>query len=332
MIICKTPFRISFFGGGTDYPVWFEKHGGSVLATSIDKYCYLTCRYLPPFFDHKHQISYSQIERANDLNDIKHPAVREALRFMGINSGTEIHYDADLPARTGLGSSSSFVVGLLHALYALKGQSADKMKLARDAIYIEQHMIKENVGCQDQIMASFGNFNLIEFNNQSDFIVKPVTVSADRIQLLNKYLMLFFTGFSRTASEIAGDQIKNIPKKLNELSEMHQMVKEALSILNCNCDIADFGKLLHENWLLKKSLSNKITTAMIDEIYQTAYSAGAFGGKLLGAGGGGFLLIFAHPEKQSIIRDKLRKLLLVPFRFETSGSQIIFSQHNEPYD
>lgn len=330
MIISRTPFRVSFFGGGTDYPAWFQEYGGAVLATTINKYCYITCRYLPPFFDHKHRVIYSKIEHAKDIGDIQHPVVREALRFLSINAGVEIHYDADLPARTGLGSSSSFTVGLLHTLYALQGQMPDKMKLAQDAIYIEQEMVGERVGCQDQTLASFGGFNLVEFTCRKNINVKPITISNDRIKTLSKHLMLFFTGFSRTASEIAGEQIKNIPKKVKELETMHQMVNEGVAILNSDDDITNFGGLLHENWFLKRGLSHKITNSSIDEIYETARSAGAIGGKLLGAGGGGFMLIFAHPEKQSAIREKLKGLLFVPFEFESSGSQIIFYQANEP--
>lgn len=324
MIISRTPFRISFFGGGTDYPVWFEQYDGAVLATTIDKYCYITCRYLPPFFDHKYRISYSKIEHAKTLGDIKHAAAREAIKFAGIDAGVEIHHDADLPARTGLGSSSSFIVGLLHTVYALKGQMVDKMKLAKDAIYIEQQIIQENVGNQDQIMASFGGFKLVEFINKKDISVKPVTISSERIHELNGYLMLFFTGFSRTASEIAGEQIRNVPNKVMELTEMYKMVGDALSILNSNNSLSLFGELLNESWRLKRSLTGKISNPMIDEIYESARSAGAIGGKLLGAGGGGFMLIFASPEQQPVIREKLRNLLFIPFQFETLGSQIIF--------
>jgi D-glycero-alpha-D-manno-heptose-7-phosphate kinase len=261
-----------------------------------------------------------------------HPSVRETIRFSGISFGLEIHHDADLPARSGLGSSSSFTVGLLNALCALKGQMASKEQLAKDAIYIEQEMIKENVGSQDQTMAAFGGFRLIKFQNGNDIEVKPVTVKQDRISDLNNHLMLFFTGFSRMASEIAEEQIKNTPKKANELRKMFGLVSEAVSILNSsNGSLLDFGKLLHETWCLKRTLTDKISNSNIDEIYENARSAGAIGGKLLGAGGGGFLIVFAEPKYQQAIKEKLNKLLLVPFQFESTGSRIIFYQPENEY-
>lgn len=329
MIISRTPLRISFFGGGTDYTEWLEEHDGAVLATTINKYCYITCRYLPPFFDHKYRICYSKIECAKDLEDIQHPVIREALRFLKIEEGIEVHHDADLPARTGLGSSSTFTVGFLHALYALKGQMPDKMQLAHDAICIEQDMIKETVGCQDQTLAAFGGFNLVEFKSKENINIKPVTIDVDRINVLNDHLMLFFTGFSRMASEVAHEQIKNIPNKTKELETMQGMVYEALSALNNKeFDATGFGKMLHENWQLKKGLSCKITNPAIDEIYNNARAAGAIGGKLLGAGSGGFMLIFTSPEKQQAVKERLNKLLHVPFKFESSGSQVIFYKPN----
>jgi len=328
MIISRTPFRVSFFGGGTDYPAWYRENGGAVLATTIDKYCYITCRYLPPFFDHKDRIVYSKIERIKDIEEIEHPSVRETLRFMDIDKGVEIHHDADLPARTGLGSSSSFTVGLLHALYALKGTMCTKKQLAEEAIHIEQNMIKENVGSQDQILAAFGGFNRIDFGGEDDFQIRPITLNDQRLELLQNHLMLCFTGFSRAASEIAGQQIKNIPHKKKELTTMHQMVDEAQNILNGNNDLLEFGKLLHESWQLKRSLSDKVSTSEIDEIYDAARNAGAIGGKLLGAGGGGFILFFAEPEIQPRIKAKLDRFLHVPFRFESLGSQIIFYAPN----
>ncbi len=327
MIISRTPFRISFFGGGTDYPVWYRENGGAVLATTIDKYCYITCRYLPPFFEHKSRIIYSQMEHVLDIDEIRHPSVRETLKFLGITEGMEIHHDADLPARTGLGSSSSFTVGLLHALYALKGMMPNKMQLALDAIHIEQERIKENVGSQDQTLAAFGGFNRIDFSGKNNIQVRPITLNHQRLELLQNHLMLLFTGFSRTASEIAAEQIKNTAKRKNELNAMLQMVDEAINILKSN-DLAEFGKLLHESWQLKRSLTDKISTPEIDDIYATARSAGAIGGKLLGAGGGGFLLLFAEPEIQPKIKAKLNRFLHVPFRFENLGSQIIFYEPN----
>lgn len=329
MVITRTPFRISFFGGGTDYPVYYREHGGAVLATTIDKYCYITCRYLPPFFEHTHRIVYSKIETVKSISEIVHPAVRAVLQFMKINSGVEIHHDGDLPARTGLGSSSSFTVGLLHAIYALKGIMPTKMQLATEAIHIEQNIIKENVGSQDQVCAAFGGFNRIDFGKDDSIKVNPVIISKEKLEELQKCIMFYFTGFSRIASEVAKKQIENTPKKKHELSIMHQMVDEALSILtNEHGDILDFGKLLHEAWKLKKSLTDKISTPEIDNIYEVALSAGAVGGKLLGAGGGGFMIIFAPPEVQPRIKARLTGLLLVPFKFENNGSQVIFYQPN----
>ncbi|MBU0778356.1 kinase [Patescibacteria group bacterium] len=325
MIISRTPFRISFFGGGTDYPVWYREHGGSVLATSINKYCYITCRYLPPFFKHKHRIVYSKMEHTKTISEIQHLSARETLNFMNIDRGVEIHHDGDLPARTGLGSSSAFTVGLLNTLYALKGKMVTMRQLALDAIHIEQDLIKENVGSQDQTSAAFGGFNKIEFGGEQQIQVSPITINSRKLQLLQDNLMLFFTGFSRTASEIAGEQIKQTPNKKNELNQMLEMVDDAVSILNrSDSDITDFGRLLHESWLIKRSLTDKISNQHIDNIYEEAINAGALGGKLLGAGGGGFVLFFVEPEFQSKVREKLRNLLYVPFKFESLGSQIIY--------
>ncbi len=325
MIISRTPFRISFFGGGTDYPVWYNEHGGAVLATSINKYCYITCRYLPPFFEHKYRIVYSMTEQTRNINEIQHPSARETLNFMDIDRGVEIHHDGDLPARTGLGSSSAFTVGLLNALYALKGKMVTKRQLALEAIHVEQDKLKENVGSQDQTTAAFGGFNKIEFGGDQQILVRPITLNSRKCQLLQDHLMLFFTGFSRIASEIAGEQIKKTPDKKNELNRMREMVEESIGILNGgDSDITDFGRLLHESWTIKRSLTDKISTPQIDTIYETAMNAGALGGKLLGAGGGGFILFFVEPEIQHEVKEKLRDLLYVPFKFENLGTQIIY--------
>lgn len=324
MIISRTPFRISFFGGGTDYPIWYEDHGGAVLSTTIDKYCYLTCRYLPPFFEHKHRIVYSKIDTVNRINDIRHPAARAILKFMKIKIGIEAHHDGDLPARTGLGSSSAFTVGLLNSLYALKGVMPTKHRLAKEAIYVERHLLQENVGSQDQVAVSYGGFNKINFERDGSFSVEPIILNKNRLNELESHLMLFFTGFSRTASSIAKKQIKNTVHKKNELAKIHSLVDEAKNILTNSSDITEFGKLLYESWLLKKSLTDKISTPEIDSIYDMAISAGATGGKLLGAGGGGFTLFFVKPELQERVKKKLNKLLFVKFRFENQGSQIIF--------
>jgi D-glycero-alpha-D-manno-heptose-7-phosphate kinase len=330
MIISRTPFRVSFFGGGTDYPKWFEQNSGAVLATTIDKYCYITCRYLPPFFKHKSRIVYSQIELIKKVSEIDHPAVREVLRFLKIKEGVEVHHDGDLPARTGLGSSSSFTVGLLNSLYGLKGQMVSKEQLAREAIHVEQEMCQEHVGCQDQVLAAYGGLNFIEFGGQNHLQVQKVPLSKNTMEGLQDHMMLFFTGFSRIASKIAQHQVENIKRKEQELHQMLQMVQHAKELLNQN-QITRFGKLLGESWKIKRSLSAKVSTPQIDEIYETAISAGALGGKLLGAGGGGFVLIFAPPSKQKKIQERLKNLLLVPFKFENLGTQIIFYQPNGEY-
>lgn len=327
MIISRTPFRISFFGGGTDYPGWFREHGGAVLATTINKYCYITCRRLPPFFDHKHRIVYSNIENVKHNDQIKHPSVRAVFSWLNIKDGLEIHHDGDLPARSGIGSSSSFTVGLLHALKGLGGSLIDKSDLARNAIHIEQNIICENVGSQDQVSAAFGGFNLIEFFQNNSFNVSPVIIPDYRRQELSNHLMLYFTGFSRIASNIAKSKIDNLKNRVSELNCMRAMVDEALRILqDLNEPIESFGKLLDESWKYKRKLSDQVTTLEIDSIYQAAMETGAIGGKVLGAGGGGFLLIFAKPDLHDAIRKRLKNLIYVPFEFENSGSRIVLYQ------
>ena len=325
MIINKTPFRISFFGGGTDYPVWYRENQGAVLSTTIDKYCYITIRYLPPFFPYKHRIVYSKIEMVNDINEILHPAVRATLQFLNIDKGIEIHHDGDLPAKTGLGSSSSFTVGLLKSLYALKGVIPSKLQLAKEAIHIERDILKESVGAQDQVAAAFGGFNKISFAGNDEIKIEPITLTEARIKELESHLVLYFTGFSRYASEVAKTQIEKTPDRKRELTLMYQMVDTAVNILNDeNKNILEFGKLLNETWQLKKSLTDKISTPEIDDIYQRALEVGAVGGKLLGAGGGGFLLLFIPPEKQKKVREEFKNLLEVKFHFEKGGSRIIY--------
>lgn len=322
MIITRTPFRISFFGGGTDYPIWYRENGGAVLSTTINKYCYISCRYLPPFFDNKYLIRYSQREATKRIDEIQHPSVRECLNYLSIEKGIEMVHTADIPAKSGIASSSAFTVGFLHALNALKGKIVTKRQLAREAIHVEQNLIKESVGSQDQVAVAFGGFNRIDFGGDSDFYVTPVTIAKERIDLLQDHMLLFFTGFARNSSDIAGEQIKKTPEKKSELSVMKEIVDEAIEIFRSNADIKNFGRLLHESWKLKRSLTNLISTSTIDAMYESALGAGAIGGKLLGAGGGGFLLLFASPEKHQAIKDKLN-LLYVPFRFENLGSQII---------
>ena len=333
MIITRTPFRISFFGGGTDYPIWYKKNGGAVLSTTINRYSYISCRFVPPFFKYKYKVSYSKIEEVNSHKQIDHPAVREILKFLKINKNLSIQYDTDLPAKSGLGSSSTFTVGLLNALYGLRGEMVTKRQLALNAIHIEQKLIGENVGSQDQSAAAFGGFNRIEFGGANELTVYPLTIGQDKLSDLKNHLMMFFTGFSRTASEIAAEQIRLTPQKSSELNTMKQMVYEAQNILyRKNKNLDDFGKLLHENWQLKRSLSSQISNSTIDKIYNAGRQAGALGGKLLGAGGGGFILFFARPAVQPRIKEKLKKYLYVPFNFENSGSQIIYYSSYDNFD
>lgn len=331
MIICRTPYRISLFGGGTDYPAWYTKHGGTVLATTIDKFCYLTCRYLPPFFEHRFRIVYSKIEDCQSVPEISHPAVRCALQYLGIERGLEIHHDGDLPARSGMGSSSSFTVGLLHALYALQGKMPSKRQLATESIHIEQQLLGEAVGSQDQILAAFGGFNQIEFTPSGDFSVRPITVPAERIRELNSHLMLFYTGIKRTASDVAGSYVVDLESRKRQLRIIKDLVDESVSVMKEGEDLSALGELLHEAWMAKRSLSNSVSNPRVEEIYSAARNAGALGGKLTGAGGGGFLLLFALPKKHEAIRKRLDRLIHVPFKFEQSGSQIIFYDTEQDY-
>lgn len=325
MIISRTPFRISFFGGGTDYPAWSREHGGAVVATTIDKYCYITCRYLPPFFDYHSRVLYTKVEMVTENERIEHPAVRAALEHLKIKDGVEIHHDGDLPARTGLGSSSSFAVGMLNALYALKNKMIDKMDLAREAIHIEQDMLKENVGCQDQVISSLGGLQKIDFLPNGDIHANPITIGRDRLDALQDHILLYFTGFSRIASLIVKEQLQKMPDRTAELSRMREMVDESIKLLTSG-DLADFGRLLDEGWKLKRTLSSKISTPAIDEMYEAAKSAGALGGKLLGAGGGGFMIVYARPEDQPRVKERLKRFLRIPFRFENEGSHILLYQ------
>lgn len=331
MIISRTPFRISFFGGGTDYPAWYRAHGGAVLAATIDKYCYLTCRYLPPFFEHRFRIVYSHIENCQTVDEIAHPSVRALVQHLSIDRGLEIHHDGDLPARSGMGSSSAFTVGLLHALQALKGQILTKPQLAKESIYIEQEVLRETVGSQDQVSAAYGGLNHITFPLDGEISVRPMTLSRERIEELNSHLMLFYTGLKRTASNIAESYVNNLDSRKRQLRLMKDLVDEGIGILNSSQDIIRFGELLRETWQAKRSLSHKVSNARVDEVYEQSLSAGAIGGKLTGAGGGGFLLLFVPPGRKEKVREKLSKLIHVPFKFETSGSQIIFFDPEADY-
>lgn len=327
MVISKTPYRVSFFGGGTDYPSWYREHGGRVLGTTIDKYCYLNCRILPPFFTHKHRLSYSVIEIFNRIEEIKHPAVRETFRHFKIDEGISVLHDGDLPARSGMGSSSAFTVGLVNALSALQKKRLSKSELTDCALHIEQDLIRENVGSQDQTFAAHGGFNKIVFGKDGSVSVERVSAAPGTVQALEKRLMLFFTGISREASAIAVEQIENIPRRKKELETMAGFVDEACALLRQGPSAMEsFGALLHEAWQVKKSLSSRISTDEIDEAYETARRHGAVGGKILGAGGGGFLLVFAEPENHAGIRQALGHWVHVPFSFENAGSEIIFSR------
>jgi D-glycero-alpha-D-manno-heptose-7-phosphate kinase len=329
MIITKTPYRISFFGGGTDLNQWFKENGGAVISTSIDKYCYISCRFLPKFFEHKYRFVYSQIEDVINISDIKHPAIKGLLNYLNWEKGIELHHDGDLPARSGLGSSSSFTVGMINALNALQGKYISKNELAKQAIFIEQKILNENVGCQDQIAAAYGGFNKIEFYGENSFKVSPIIIPEERLNKLQDSLLLFFTGISRFASEIEKSKIVNFNSKKNELTKMHEMVDVSIEILvNEAKNIDDFGLLLNDGWNYKKSLSNLVSNKEVDEIYNLALKSGALGGKLLGAGGGGFILFYAPKEKHQKIINKLNHFIHVPFKFENLGSTVALYQPN----
>lgn len=326
MIISRTPFRVSFFGGGSDYPQWYRQHGGAVLATAIDKYCYISCRRLPPFFDYKHRLVYRKQETVNEIAEIEHPAVRGVFQHMEWSDGVEIHHDGDLPALSGLGSSSAFTVGLINALRAMQGRHISKEELGTLAIHIEQEVIRENVGSQDQISAAYGGFNRIEFRRDGGIEVQPMILPPHRLTAFKQHLMLVFTGFARIASQVAKSKIENLDKRAEQIRRMTAMVDDGVDILAGERPITEFGGLLHEAWTHKRKLSDMVTTTEIDRIYDQARDAGAIGGKLLGAGGGGFMLLFVPPQKQRGVRDRLEKFVHVPFDFEMSGSRIVLYQ------
>ena len=322
MIISKTPFRMSFFGGGTDMPAFFNEHGGAVISTTFDKYCYVNVRHLPPFMPYYSELVYSRIERVNHIDDIEHPAIREAMRMLDIHE-IRLTYEGDLPARTGLGTSSTFAVGMLHAFYALKGKYTDKRKLAEDAIILERERCKESGGWQDQIAAAYGGLNRIDFGNNS-FKVSPIIIHPDRKKLLNDNLMLFFTGISRFSSDIQKDTMNQQHDKTRQLKELLSLVNDAQTILeDKHSDMNDFGRLLDHTWKLKRDTGNKISNNEIDNLYQRGLKAGALGGKLLGAGGGGFLLFYVEKDKQQYVINELDELMHVPFELENEGSTII---------
>ncbi len=322
MIITKTPFRMSFFGGGTDIPEFFREHGGAVLSTTFDKYCYVNVRHLPRFFDYTTELSYSRIERVTSIDDIGHPAVRNAMKMLDMHE-IRLTYEADLPARSGLGTSSSFAVGMLNAFYALKGKYADKKKLADEAIYLERTLCGEAGGWQDQIAASYGGLNRINFTGDT-YEVLPVIIAPERKQLLNDSLALFFTGFTRLSSEIQKHNRIAAGDKNAQLLQMYRLVDEAEQVLvDKHRDLDDFGRLLDETWKLKRQTGAKISTESIDGIYRKGLEAGALGGKLLGAGGGGFLLFYVRPERREALMEAMKELLYVPFAFENGGTRVI---------
>lgn len=323
MIITKTPFRMSFFGGGTDFPQFFQNYRGAVISTSFDKYAYVTVRHLPRFFDYTTELSYAKTERINKIDDIEHPMIRNAMKMLDMKE-LHISYDADLPARTGLGTSSTFAVGLLNAFYCLKGRYRSKRELADDAIYLERTLCNEAGGWQDQIAASFGNLNRIDFDNNG-YHVNPIIINPERKKQLNDNFMLFFTGFTRISAEIQKSAICTMHDKEKQLLCMLDFVDEAQSILENNESNLDrFGELLGETWRLKKQTGGNVSNNLIDELYNRGIAAGALGGKLLGAGGGGFLLFYVRPEKQDSVRQALSDLMEVPFKFERQGTRVIY--------
>lgn len=330
MIITRTPFRMSFLGGGTDYPPFFLEHGGSVISTTFDKYCYVTVRHLPHFFEYRNQVTYGKIERVVDVDEIEHPTVRNAMKMLNMYD-LRIVYEADLPARSGLGSSSSFAVGMLAGFHALKGRYAGVEKLAEESIYLERELCAESGGWQDQIAVAYGGLNRINFNQDGSFSVRPLIMPRERKAMLNNHLMLFFTGFTRISGDIAAEQEKSVKAKKRELLELLSLVDDGEHILEGKGDLLEFGRLLDYTWRLKRGLTSCVSNDSIDAIYQKARAAGALGGKLMGAGGGGFFMLFVEPEKQPAVQEVLHDLLYVPFCFENSGASILY-YHPEEFD
>ena len=322
MIIVRSPYRVSFYGGGTDYPSWYQEHGGAVLTSTLDRYCYLSVRHMPAFLGTKYRVFWSKMEAVDKLEDIQHSGVRGCLQALNVTDGIEVNHAGDLPARSGLGSSSAFTVGMLHALHALRGEFVGPQQLAREAIHVEQEVLKEIVGIQDQIECAHGGLNLIEIRPDGGYKVSPVVMPAHRQQELQSRLLLFFTGLQRHASEIAADQVKNSERKHHELARIASLVPEAVQALSSG-NLPAFGCLLHETWMLKRELSDKVSSPEIDDLYYRARKAGALGGKVLGAGGGGFLLFYVPLENQATVREALSGLLEVPFRFGNEGSKVI---------
>ncbi len=322
MIISQTPFRMSFFGGGTDMEDFFKEYGGAVLSTTFDKYCYVNVRHLPRFFDYSTEVSYSKTERVTSVEDLQHPAIRNAMKMLDMHE-IRLTYEADLPARSGLGTSSSFAVGMLNAFYALKGKYADKKKLADEAIYLERVLCNEAGGWQDQIAASYGGFNRINFNADG-YEVLPLIISPERKRELNGNLMMFFTGFTRFSSDVQKANKLDKKDKIGQLKEMYSLVDDAEKVLtNKNADLNEFGRLLDHTWKLKRQTGAAVSTDSIDGLYAKGMAAGALGGKLLGAGGGGFLVFYVEPERQKAVREAMSDLMYIPFEFENGGTRII---------
>jgi D-glycero-alpha-D-manno-heptose-7-phosphate kinase len=331
VIITRTPFRVSLFGGGTDHPEWFSEHGGEVVGMAINKYCYISVRHLPPFFDHRFRIVWSRVENTNSIEEIQHPSVRGILQHLEVKEGLEIHHDADLPARTGLGSSSSFTVGFLSAVHALRRHFVGAQELAEQAIHVEREVLHEAVGCQDQVWAAFGGMNRIVFNQSGTFSVRPVIMAAERQKLLTDSLFLVFTGLTRFSSDFAASQIQNIKSRRAELRDLQHLAAHASRLLqDSNVPLQEIGKLMHDGWQLKRALADNVSSQAIDQIYDAAREAGALGGKILGAGGGGFMLLFANPEKRPRIRERLRGLVEVPVDVDYDGSKVVVFQPTSP--
>jgi len=326
MIICRTPFRISFFGGGTDYPTWYEQYGGAFLSTTINRYCYVMCRHLPPFFEVKGRISWAKVENVSTIDEIENPVVRESLRFLEMAPNVDIHYHGDLPARSGLGSSSSFAVGLLNALHTLKGEAVTKADLAYEAIHVERNMIGDTVGVQDQIASAHGGLNHTTIHKNGKFNIQPVTLKAERYYELESHMMLFFTGVTRFSSKVAESKVRSMGDRVGELQRVQSLVDEGLDVLCSDQPIKEFGTLLNETWQMKRKLSDMISNDVVDDAYTAALNNGAYGGKLLGAGGGGFFLVFAPPERHQDIKRALPdNYLHVPIQLEFQGTETIFN-------
>lgn len=330
MIISRTPYRVSFFGGGTDYHTWYEKHGGKILSTTISHYSYVSARFLPPFFKYKHRFTWNDVvEKLNNKSETSHGIIKSALEFLNIESGIEISHQEDMPSKSGIGSSSTFAVGLLNALYAMTHTISTKQNLACEAVHLEREMLKDSIGVQDQIAAAYGGLNKIDIKKDGTFSVSPIILPKERVKNLESHMLLFFTGISRKSTEVAAKKINTLAEKEVTLNRMSDLVDQSIDILSSSEDICSFGELLHETWLLKQKLSSHISNETVDSMYSRARRAGALGGKLLGAGGGGFVLFFAKPEDHSKVKEALKEFLWVPFGFESNGSQIIFHDNQK---